>query len=131
MYPSAYKRGANQYANIHNESGLTDASPHHLIQMLMDGFLARVNTAKGAMVRSDMELKSVYISRAMAIVGGLNEAIDLEKGGEIAANLNQLYSYINRRLLQASCKSVQVTDKIHEKAKEDNKQTGKNSKAKD
>ncbi len=113
MYPSAYKRGANQYANIHNESGLTDASPHHLIQMLMDGFLARVNTAKGAMVRSDMELKSVYISRAMAIVGGLNEAIDLEKGGEIAANLNQLYSYINRRLLQASCEnSVEILDEV-------------------
>ncbi|MCX7094071.1 MAG: flagellar export chaperone FliS [Methylobacter sp.] len=113
MYPSAYKRGANQYANIHNESGLTDASPHHLIQMLMDGFLARVNTAKGAMVRSDMELKSVYISRAMAIVGGLNEAIDLEKGGEIAANLNQLYSYINRRLLQASCENnVEILDEV-------------------
>ena len=113
MYPSAYKRGANQYANIHNESGLTDASPHHLIQMLMDGFLARVNTAKGAMVRSDMELKSVYISRAMAIVGGLNEAIDLEKGGEIDANLNQLYSYINRRLLQASCEnSVEILDEV-------------------
>ena len=113
MYPSTYKRGANQYANIHNESGLTDASPHHLIQMLMDGFLARVNTAKGAMVRSDMELKSVYISRAMAIVGGLNEAIDLEKGGEIAANLNQLYSYINRRLLQASCENnVEILDEV-------------------
>lgn len=105
MYPSAYKRGVNQYANVHNESGLTDASPHYLIQMLMEGFLARVNTAKGAMARSDMELKSVYISRAMAIVGGLNEAVDLEKGGEIAVNLRQLYDYIGNRLLQASCEN--------------------------
>jgi flagellar protein FliS len=102
MYPSAYKRGVNQYANVHNESGLADASPHYLIQMLMDGFLARVNTAKGAMARSDMELKSVYISRAMAILGGLHEAVDLEKGGEIAMNLNQLYAYMSNRLLQAS-----------------------------
>lgn len=105
MYPSTYKRGVNQYANVHNESGLADASPHLLIQMLMDGFLARVNTAKGAMARSDMELKSVYISRAMAIVGGLNEAVDLEKGGEIAVNLRQLYDYIGNRLLQASCEN--------------------------
>ncbi|HEY8035326.1 MAG TPA: flagellar export chaperone FliS [Methylobacter sp.] len=102
MYPSAYKKGVNQYANVHNESGLADASPHYLIQMLMDGFLARINTAKGAMARSDMELKGLYISRAMAIIGGLNEAIDLEKGGEIALNLNQLYLYMNKRLLQAS-----------------------------
>jgi flagellar protein FliS len=102
MYSGTYKRGVNQYANVHNESGLADASPHYLIQMLMDGFLARVNTAKGAMARSDMESKSVYVSKAMAIVGGLNEAVDLEKGGEIAVNLSQLYKYINNRLLQAS-----------------------------
>lgn len=102
MYPSTYKRGINQYTNVHNESGLADASPHRLIQMLMDGFLARVNAAKGAMARSDMELKAVYISRAMAIVGGLSESIDLEKGGEIAVNLSQLYNYITNRLLQAS-----------------------------
>ncbi len=102
MYPSTYKRGVNQYTNVHNESGLADASPHHLIQMLMDGFLARVNAAKGAMARSDMELKAVYISRAMAIVGGLSESIDLEKGGEIAVNLSQLYNYMTNRLLQAS-----------------------------
>lgn len=102
MYPSTYKRAVNQYANVHNESGLADASPHYLIQMLMDGFLARINAAKGAMARSDMELKGVYISRAVAIVGGLNEAVDFEKGGEIAVNLSQLYDYMSNRLLQAS-----------------------------
>ncbi|TRW93003.1 flagellar export chaperone FliS [Candidatus Methylobacter oryzae] len=113
MYPSAYKRGVNQYANIHNESGLAEASPHHLIQMLMEGFLARVNTAKGAMARSDMEMKSLYISRAMAIVGGLNEAVDLDKGGEIAVNLRQLYDYMNNRLLQASRENnVEILDEV-------------------
>ncbi len=113
MYPSAYKRGVNQYANIHNESGLADASPHHLIQMLMEGFLARVNTAKGAMARSDMEMKSLYISRAMAIVGGLNEAVDLDSGGEIAVNLRRLYDYINNRLLQASRENnVEILDEV-------------------
>jgi flagellar protein FliS len=113
MYPSAYKRGVNQYANIHNESGLADASPHHLIQMLMEGFIARVNTAKGAMARSDMEMKSLYISRAMAIVGGLNEAVDLDSGGEIAVNLRRLYDYMNNRLLQASRENnVEILDEV-------------------
>jgi len=103
MYPTtAHKRGANQYANVHNESGLADASPHQLIQMLMEGFLARINTAKGAMACSDWESKSIYISKAIAIVGGLNEAVDLERGGDIAVNLRQLYNYISTRLLQAS-----------------------------
>lgn len=119
MYPNTYKKGISQYANIHNESGLEDASPHYLIQMLMDGFLARINTAKGAMARSDMESKGASISRAMAIIGGLNEAIDFEKGGEIAVNLNQLYDYINRRLLQASCENnVDLLDEVASLMKE-------------
>jgi len=113
MYPSTYKRGVNQYTNVHNESGLADASPHRLIQMLMEGFLARVNAAKGAMASSDMELKAVYISRAMAIVGGLSESIDLEKGGEIAVNLSQLYNYMTNRLLQASRENdEQILDEV-------------------
>jgi flagellar protein FliS len=105
MYPSTYRRAINQYANVHNESVIHDASPHHLIQMLMDGFLARINSAKGAMQRSEIEMKCLYISKAIAIVGGLNEAIDTNQGGEIAENLRQLYDYINRRLVQASCEN--------------------------
>jgi flagellar protein FliS len=113
MSPSAYKKGINQYTNVHNESGLADASPHLLILMLMDGFLARINTAKGAMIRSDMELKGLYISRAIAIVGGLSESVDLDKGGEIAVNLRDLYSYISKRLFQASSENnVEILDEV-------------------
>ncbi|MCQ8182086.1 flagellar export chaperone FliS [Methylomonas sp. SURF-1] len=90
-----------------------EESPHRLIQMLMEGFLARINSAKGAIAHGDMEAKSVYISKAMGIIGGLNEAVDIEQGGEIAANLNQLYNYINLRLLQASGEnSEQILDEV-------------------
>ncbi|MEQ1529781.1 MAG: flagellar export chaperone FliS [Methylococcales bacterium] len=113
MYPNAYRRAVNQYANVHNETAMQDASPHHLIQMLMDGFLARINSAKGAMQRSEFEMKSIYISKAISIIGGLNEAVDLKQGGEIALNLNQLYDYINRRLVQASCENnIEILDEV-------------------
>jgi flagellar protein FliS len=102
MYPGTYKKGVNSYANIYNERASVDASPHYLVQLLMEGFLARVNTAKGAMARSDFEQKGLYISQALAVVGGLYNAVNVEKGGEIAINLRQLYSYISNLLLQAS-----------------------------
>lgn len=102
MYPGAYKKGVNSYANIYNEKGSVDASPHYLVQLLMEGFVARVNAAKGAMARSDFELKSLYISQAIAIVTGLNNSVDLEKGGDIAVNLRQLYTYITNLLLKSS-----------------------------
>ncbi len=114
MYPSTFRRAANHYANVHNASVTQDASPHHLIQMLMDGFLARINSAKGAMQRSEWEMKSIYISKAISIVGGLSEALDLKQGGEIALNLSRIYDYINRRLIQASRENS--TEKLDEVA---------------
>lgn len=114
MYAMAKTRnGARQYVDVHTSSGLGEESPHRLIQMLMEGFLARINSAKGAIAHGDLEAKSVYISKAMGIIGGLNEAVDIEQGGDIAANLNQLYNYINLRLLQASGEnSEQILDEV-------------------
>jgi len=102
MNIETHRRGARQYADVHSSSTLGEESPHRLIQMLMEGFLARINSAKGAMTHGDMEAKSGYISRAIGIVGGLNEALDLEQGGELAMNLHQLYDYMSTRLLEAS-----------------------------
>ncbi len=102
MYQATARKGVNQYANIHTETVMEEATPHRLVQMLMDGFLARVYGAKGAIQQADFEQKSIYISKAIGIVGGLIEGLDLEKGGELAENLNGLYQYINNRLLQAS-----------------------------
>lgn len=107
MSVSAYKKGARQYADVGTITGLGEGNPHRLIQMLMEGLLARVNSAKGAMQHGDMEMKSNYISKAIGIVGGLNEALDLEQGGELAANLRSLYDYMNLRLLEASQQNSQ------------------------
>ena len=38
----------------------------------MSGFLMRVNTAKGAIIRQDFQEKSIQISKAAGIVGGIN-----------------------------------------------------------
>ncbi len=108
-----YGNNANKYAVIHTESVAEEASPHKLIQMLMSGFLMRVNTAKGAMQRQDYQEKSIQISKAVGIVGGLIDGLDLEKGGEISANLNSLYDYINSRLFQASAENnVEILDEV-------------------
>ena len=113
MYANAAKSyGAKQYADVH-VGNAGEASPHRLIQMLMEGLLARINSAKGAIQHQDYEAKSLYISKAIGIVGGLNEAIDLDKGGEIAANLHQLYNYMTNRLLQASKEnSLEMLDEV-------------------
>ncbi len=79
-----------------------EASPHRIIQMLMDGFMERVAYAKGHIERGDLPEKSKYISKAIGIVNGLRSCLDMEKGDEIARNLNDLYDYMNRRLIEAN-----------------------------
>lgn len=113
MTPVAYKKNANKYAAVHAESVIDDASPHKLIQMLMAGFIMRVNAAKGGIEQGDFQEKSIQISKASSIVGGLIDGIDTEKGGDIARNLLSLYEYIDTRLFYASAQnSVEILDEV-------------------
>ena len=91
-------RGAAQYKSVGNQSGIENASPHRLIQMLLDGALDRINSAKGAIKRGDIQSQGTNISSAISIIGGLQSSLNMEKGGEIAANLDNLYDYMGTRV---------------------------------
>ncbi len=73
-----------------------------LIQMLFDGLIDSLSAARGHIERKAIEEKSKALTRASRIVVGLQAALDLDKGGELASNLNELYSYIVRRLLHVN-----------------------------
>lgn len=94
-----------QYQSVNTNAQLVDASPHRLIQMLMEGGLARLAQARGAMERGDVALKGMLIGKAVDIIGGLREALNQEAGGEVAANLDNLYAYMTTRLLEANLKN--------------------------
>jgi flagellar protein FliS len=102
MSYSNKRKGVNQYGRIAAQSEAGFASPHRLVQMLMEGALDKVATAKGLMLRKDYAGKSAQITWASSIVNGLRSGLDMEAGGEIAANLNDLYGYITRRLIDAN-----------------------------
>ncbi|MDO8332834.1 MAG: flagellar export chaperone FliS [Pseudomonas sp.] len=91
-----------QYKSVNTQAQAVDASPHRLIQMLMEGGLARLAQARGAMERGEVGKKGELIGQAISIVGGLREGLNLEQGGEIAANLDKLYEYMIVRLLAAN-----------------------------
>lgn len=95
------------YNHVQVNAGVESASSHRLIEMMFEGLLARLAQAKGAMQQKDMELKGQKISSAISIVLGLKDSLDVEKGGEVAANLDALYDYIQRTLWQANIKNDQ------------------------
>jgi len=94
-----------QYQQMSAHSGVMDASPHRLIQMLLDGSLERILKAKGHMKQSNIAEKGENISSAIAIVEGLRNSLDMKAGGEISTNLDALYEYISGVLLRANIKN--------------------------
>lgn len=91
-----------QYQQVGVKVQVTEADPHRLIQMLMQGGLDRIAQAKGAMDRDAFAEKGELIGKAINIVGGLRQALDKSVGGELAVNLDSLYEYMTMRLFEAS-----------------------------
>ncbi len=96
------ERALASYGDVKISTGVSGADNIQLIQMLFDGLLESLSTAKGHIERGSIPEKSKSIARAARIVVGLQGALDFEKGGEIARNLNELYSYITRRLFHVN-----------------------------
>ena len=90
------------YSDVKVYTGLSDATPHQVVQQMLETMLTRVAQAKGQMERGDVQAKSETISKALAITEALVLSLDRERGGAIAGNLEQLYDYISRTLLAAN-----------------------------
>lgn len=102
MYNASY---ANQYRQTGLDSAVLDASPHRLISLMLSGARERARLAEACLARGDIGRKSQAISDACSIIGGLNGALDLEAGGEIAGGLQALYDYAQRRLVEANARN--------------------------
>lgn len=91
-----------QYKTIDAQSATACASPHRLIQMLMESALESLAKTRGHIQRGDIAGRGEQIGRAISLVGGLREGLNLDSGGALAANLDRLYDYIQNRLLEAN-----------------------------
>jgi flagellar protein FliS len=94
------------YARIGVETGVSAADPHRLIQMLFDGALVVIASARLHMERNEIAEKGQDISKGIDIVAnGLKASLDIQGGGELAERLAALYDYICTRLLHANLKN--------------------------
>jgi flagellar protein FliS len=97
LYPT------NAYSNVQVETSVNGADRHQLISLLLDGALSSIASAASAIERDDAGAKRRAISRAVGIVDeGLRSALDHDAGGQVAATLHSLYSYVVVRLTQAN-----------------------------
>jgi len=105
--------GLQAYQRVNTQTSITDADPHRLIQLLYNGAIERINMAKARMQAKDYAGKGQLIGKAIEIIGGLRSFLDFEKGGQLAAQLEALYDYMERALLEASMRNdVEKLDEV-------------------
>jgi len=76
-----------------------------LILSMMRGAQDRIASARGHMERKEAQKKGEQLGKAIALIDGLRGSLNIEAGGEIAANLDALYDYMGRRLAEANARN--------------------------
>jgi flagellar secretion chaperone FliS len=78
--------------------GGTATDPYGLARLLMDGALERIEAAREHLVSGERPGKRFLLQAAVVILSELRADLDLLRGGAVAANLDDLYDYMCRRL---------------------------------
>lgn len=84
---------------------LSAASPAKRVAMLLDRATASLGEVGRAIERGDIQGRWKANNQAVTIIETLWMTLDLEKGGEIAANLDRLYSFMLQHLTQVDLKN--------------------------
>jgi flagellar protein FliS len=100
------RSAAGLYQVVQVDTGVSGASPHRLVEMLFEEFLASCTRARGALRAGDVAEKGRAIARAVRIIEeGLRAGLNLNEGGALARELHELYGYITVRLTQANLRN--------------------------
>jgi flagellar protein FliS len=99
---SATSTATRSYAQIGLRSEIESASPHRLIQLMMERVLTKIALARGHMEREAVAEKGVHISDAIGIIEGLQGSLNHNADERLAGNFDALYDYMKRRLLEAN-----------------------------
>jgi flagellar protein FliS len=107
------QQALSQYQKINVATAVETASPHRLVQMLMQGCLQRLAEAKGAIARKDIAARGTAIGKAMDIVVGLQTSLNKEVASDLPQKLDALYDYMQMRLLEANrAADVAIVDEV-------------------
>lgn len=108
--------------DVYLKTDISTASPVKQVVMLYDKAIACLKAAIEDIKNNDIKSKVNNINRATEIILALNSSLDMEKGGEIAKNLRELYEFSYGKILEAHAKNdiqllqdiVEILEKLRE-----------------
>ena len=99
-------QGLNEYRRMDARGKVESASPHRLIQLLMERVLMKIAAARAHMERGAIPDKGRDIGDAISVIGGLRASLNHKADSRLAGNFDALYDYMERRLLEANLKNA-------------------------
>ncbi len=94
----------NKAAQAYFQTKVSTTDQGQLLLLLYDGALRFLAQAREKIEAKDYAAKGILISKVIDILSELTNTLNLEKGGTLAENLNNLYFLCTTRLLQANLK---------------------------
>ena len=98
----ALRGSMKAYKSVALDSQKSVATPYKVVQMLLAGALERLAKARVAIEKEKFAERGELLSATLMIVAELRMALDHEAGGEIAANLDNLYEFMMGEIVQAN-----------------------------
>jgi flagellar secretion chaperone FliS len=89
------------YRSSH-EVEVLSSSPIELTRLLYKGALEAVENGRLYLAKGKIRERSAAITKTTLILDELTASLDLDRGGKLAADLRELYDYMQRRLTQAN-----------------------------
>ncbi len=99
---------AADYHTNHLQADIEAASPHRLIQMLMQRLVRNLQQADKAMERELTARKGELISASISIVDCLRASLSFDNKAGVADNLDRLYEFVSRELLLANLQNDRI-----------------------
>ncbi|UCG46550.1 MAG: flagellar export chaperone FliS [Phycisphaerales bacterium] len=90
--------------STYKDTSVTTQSSGRLVVILYDGAIKFLRLAIKELEAKNYEAKGRYINKALDIINELNMVLDMEGGGEVAANLRKLYTFMTGHLNEANTK---------------------------
>lgn len=88
----------------YQDAAVATQSKGRLIVLLYEGAIKFMKLAIKELEANNYEAKGQCINRAQDIINELNAVLDIDAGGEMAANLRKLYCFMSGRLSEANTK---------------------------
>lgn len=98
MYNNPYK--------AYQQTQVITASKEKILLMLYEGAIKFTRIAASKMREKNVAEKGKYISKALGIISELMNTLDHNTGGQIAADLENLYMFMIDKLIDANIKNT-------------------------